>query len=221
MPSASPDKPTITPDYQRDWPVYFQAVSAQPPRDTLLRALRAIESNAPQSREYLAIDIACGEGRDTRELLRRTHPRWRVMATDYHAEGVRRTLDGVSIEDMARVAVCQLPMEQLAGTATMPRQVDLINASFALPFCSPESFTDLWNWLIGSLRRGGFFAGQLFGNRDEWASIRPQSHFTREQALALLQPFDIEHIEEVEKLGDDAMGGRKYHHLFHIVARKR
>lgn len=98
--------------------------------------------------------------------------------------------------------------------------VDLVNASFALPFCSPDSFPALWAWISRILDTGGRFAGQLFGDRDEWACVRPKSHFTRSQVEQLFQGWQIEHFEEVEKEGDDATGKPKYHHVFHIVARK-
>ncbi len=215
---------TLTADYQRDWPGYFDAVDGKPPRDTLLRALDAFERDGQSAgrRPLLAVDIACGQGRDTLEMLRRTSPRWRVIAVDYHTEATRRTLAAIALEDMERVLVCQLRMEEIAsrGATAIPAQVELINASFALPFCEPEAFAALWGFIVGRLRRGGRFSGQFFGERDEWSSVRPGSHHTRSQVEALLQPFAVEHMEEVEKEGDDAMGGVKRHHVFHVVARR-
>ncbi|HYD01821.1 MAG TPA: hypothetical protein VEB22_11395, partial [Phycisphaerales bacterium] len=89
-----------------------------------------------------------------------------------------------------------------------------------LPFCRPEAFPALWSFLVARIRPGGRFSGQFFGDRDEWQAVRPASHHTRAQVEALLQPFAVEHMEEVEKEGDDAMGGVKRHHVFHVVARK-
>lgn len=98
--------------------------------------------------------------------------------------------------------------------------VDYVNASFALPFCEPSAFPAVWSWIVRVLRPGGRFAGQLFGDRDEWQPIRPASHYTRQQAIDMLVDFELEHFEEVEKDGSDAMGGVKHHHLFHIVGRR-
>lgn len=221
---AEKPRSTLTSDYQRDWPEYFDAVDGKPARDTLVRALNLFEGEPrPASKgPLLALDIACGQGRDTLEMLRRTSPRWRVIAIDYHTEATRRTLAAIELEDMERVMVCQLKMEEIAerGAGTIPPQVDLVNASFALPFCQPEAFSSLWRFLTGRIRRGGRFSGQFFGDRDEWQCVRPKSHHTRAQVEALLQPFAVEHMEEVEKEGDDAMGGIKRHHVFHVVARK-
>lgn len=215
---------TLTAEYQRDWPEYFQAVEGKggPPRDTLVRAADLFEQGAVSTRPLLALDVACGQGRDTVELLRRVSPRWRVIAIDYHTEATRRTLAAVELEDMERVQVCQLAMEEIAekGESLIPRSVDLVNASFALPFCKPEAFGGLWRFLVGRIKPGGRFSGQFFGDRDEWQSIRPRSHHSRTEVEALLQPFAVEHMEEVEKEGDDAMGGVKHHHVFHVVARK-
>ena len=42
----------------------------------------------------------------------------------------------------------------------------------------------------------------------------------REYVEALLSPFEVEHLEEVNRPGKDAMGNPKHWHLYHIVARK-
>jgi len=229
----SEPRPTLTADYQRDWPAYFDSVRNQPPRDTLLRAAdgfvgRPLPDAAafpvdsmfrigPSPRLHTALDLACGEGRDTRELLRRGD--WRVLAVDNSPEGLRRL--AASCPDEPRLAVLLCPMERVPETLSHSAATfDLINASFALPFCPETSFPTLWRWICDSLRAGGRFAGQLFGDRDEWSSVNPRRHHTRDEVLRLLQGFEIEHFNEVEKEGADAMGGTKHHHVFHIVAKR-
>ncbi|MBU6413207.1 MAG: methyltransferase domain-containing protein [Planctomycetes bacterium] len=224
MPDSEPRRATLTSDYQRDWPKYFDAVSSSPPRDTCLRALAALtqQGNAPiasQTRKLHAIDIACGEGRDTRAILA-ADPRWHVFATDSSHEGLQRLSRSLSAADAARVTLTQATMEELSALVPTPHSADLINASFALPFCHPDHFPRLWKWIGETLIPGGVFAGQLFGDRDEWASVRPQSHFSRRQVLGLLDGYEIVFLDEVEKDGDDAMGGLKHHHVFHVVVRK-
>ncbi len=248
----APKRSTLTADYQRDWPEYFDAVKGQPPRETLLRALgafekedggenRAIAGTFPQplpgrkgseegrshsesggtKRQRLALDIACGEGRDTRAMLERG---WKVIALDYHAEAVERTVAALSAEWRGRCEVRRLAMEEIAGDVALAEMiggVDLVNASFALPFCDPEKFPALWAWIGEALRVGGRFSGQFFGDRDEWQCVRPKSHVTRAQLLELLRGFDVEHLDEVEKDGSDAMGGVKHHHVFHVVGRRK
>jgi tellurite methyltransferase len=214
-PRRAPD--TISADYQRDWPRYFDAVGALGPRDTLLRALDAFGAVNPAS-PPLAIDIGCGEGRDTRELLARG---WRVVAFDSSSDGLARLHASAPAAALPRLSAHQIPFEDAASSPLLPKRAELINASFALPFCDPAAFPALWAWIVRTLAPTGLFAGQLFGDRDEWAPIRPASHLTRAQVDALLAPFDPLHLDEVEKHAGDAMGENKHHHLYHIVARKR
>lgn len=221
---------TLTPDYQRDWPRYFDAVRGMPPRDTLLRALELFEKEDARPRKTprlrTAVDIGCGEGRDLRAMLARAGPtRWIVVGYDDSEEAVRRTRAAAGKGEGERWWVHQASMEDLARVFKDDHEadgsVDLVNASFALPFCEPRAFPALWRWIGRLLKPGGRFAGQFFGDRDEWASVRPRSHRTRAGVKRLLRDFDVEWLDEVEKDGDDAMGGLKHHHVFHVVAKKR
>jgi SAM-dependent methyltransferase len=211
----------LTSDYQRDWPSYFEAVHDKPPRETLRRALAAFEGRgSPGARVLRAIDVACGEGRDTREILR-VMPTAHVLALDASEDGLSRLAASLREDDRPRVTLRHLTMEEIPAALAHESDADLVNASFALPFCRPEAFPALWSWITRTLRSGGVFAGQMFGDRDEWAPVRPASHRTRDEVEALLEPFEIIWLDEVEKEGDDACGSVKRHHVFHIVARRR
>jgi hypothetical protein len=90
----------------------------------------------------------------------------------------------------------------------------------------------MWSRIVESLRPGGRVCGQLFGDRDEWAT-RPRERaegwasppaitfHTRAQVEELLRPFEIERLDEIDEDGATAVGDRKHWHLFHVVARKR
>jgi SAM-dependent methyltransferase len=221
------DAPTLSADYQRDWPAYFEAVRGQPARDTCLAALDAFEAEDRLARERpvarLALDIAAGEGRDTRAMLSRDgSTRWHVVALDLPPAValLRSTLDA---DARARCTTIAGTMEAFAAEQLLPGVgacFDLVNASFALPFCREDAFPALWSRVRGLLAPGGRFAGQLFGDRDEWARVNPRRHVTRERALELLAGLGLERFEEVEKDGSDAMQRVKHHHLFHVVARR-
>lgn len=213
-PQAPNGRSTLTPDYQRNWEEYYAAVEGKPPRDTLKKAIAAFAKEDAPGMPRLAIDVACGSGRDSVELIRNG---WHVVATDYHPSAMTLAKAAGGGDSFRFV---RAEMEGLPDHPAIPSTADLINASFALPFCRPAAFPKLWNWIVTTLRPGGRFAGQFFGDRDEWRPVRPESHFTRVQVLDLLKPFTIEHLDEVEKEGDDATGKPKYHHVFHIVARK-
>lgn len=209
--------PTDAPQtFEHRWSTYYQAVEGRPPRDTLLFALDRFAAETkptPRSTVGFAVDMGCGDGRDTVELLRR---KWRVLAIDGNEEAIallrkRSDLDRSHLE--TRV--------QRFEALTLPPNVDLINASFCLPFCPPAHFADLWEEMVLALRLGGRFCGQLFGDRDSWATYDDITCHTRAEVETLLAPFEIEQLDEEEHPGKTALGEEKYWHLFNIVARKR
>lgn len=218
MPDPAPAAPTPlrAQDYAAvgDWPGYFSVVKGKPPRDTLVAALANFERTEGAGYAGLAVDLGCGEGRDTRELLLRG---WRVLAIDGNAEGLRL------LDEQLPPGVGGRLQTQLAtyAQATWPRGVDLVNASYSLPFCPPEHFAAVWDRIVTSLRRGGRFAGQLFGDRDDWASIPGRSHQPRSEVDRLLAPFEVEELREESKEDDPMTPRPKRWHIFHIVARKR
>jgi membrane dipeptidase len=186
----------------RPWRRYFEAVGTDP-RPTLLAAAARFD------RPGLAVDLGAGTGRDTAELLRRG---WRVVAIDREQEAIARLRRLTGDSDRLETQVARF--EEAAWAPC-----DLVNASFALPFTPPASFDGLWRRIVDSLRPGGRFSGQLFGERDEWAGGL-LAH-TRSEVERLLAPFEVELLDEVEEDGTTVVGDRKHWHLFHVVARKR
>ncbi len=196
---------------ERSWSAYYDAVANQPPRPTLRFALERFEEEGGAG---FAVDLGCGEGRDAVELLRRG---WRVLAIDAEREALERLLGrpelGVDALDRLRTEVARFE------DATWP-EADLLNAGFSLPFCPPAAFDDVWRRIVGSLRPGGRFAGQLFGDRDEWAGEPEMTFHARADVDRLLDGLAIEHFEELELDGSTATGTPKHWHVFHVVARR-
>jgi SAM-dependent methyltransferase len=193
---------------------YYAATADGAPRRTLLAALSAFDIGPPR----LALDLGCGTGRDTLELLRRG---WRVLAVDVAAEAVAelrrraQAAEGLAARLEARVA----PMEAI----DLPR-ADLVNSSFALPLAGAKNFAALWPRLIDAINPGGRFAGQLFGPRDSWAAPKPGrapiAIHDRSAIDALLEGLAVEMLEEEETDGTTPRGAAKHWHIFHIVARR-
>ena len=220
-------KPAHTYAENRDWPGYFQAVANKGPRETLIAALDAFRSipkdphsnpfaSEPNNRSQpLAIDLGCGEGRDTVELLRNN---FTVLAIDSHPQAgtLLAARSDIAPAMSAHVRFQQADFEHL----TLP-PARLINASFALPFCPPNHFAALWDQITKSLPPGGLFCGQLFGDQDSWATLPDRSHHTRQQVLDLLQPFKVIDLKEENKPGQEFDGTTKHWHVFHIVAAKK
>ena len=192
------------------WGPYYDAAKSGTPRSTLLQALDLFDSQPADGR--FAVDLGCGEGRDTVELLRRG---WRVLAIDAETEAISR------LRARPEAARSDLLETEVASfeEADWPEPA-LVNASYALPFCLPAAFPAVWAHVVESLPPGGRFCGQLFGDRDEWASDPELTMHTREEVERLLEPFEAERFDEVEEDGETALGKPKHWHLFHIVARK-
>ncbi|KAM3095644.1 class I SAM-dependent methyltransferase [Phormidesmis sp. 146-12] len=197
---------------EHNWATYYQAVEGRPPRETLLKALASFAAG-PFDYPRLAVDLGCGDGRDTVELL---HRGWRVLAID----GEQKAFDRLLTRPDLNRGLLQTQLMRFE-TLTLPRSVDLINASFCLPFCPPASFPDLWQTIVTSLNPGGRFCGQLFGDRDSWTIYPNRTHHTRQQVEVLLQSLEVEWLDEEEHPGVTAIGEEKHWHIFHIVACKK
>jgi len=212
-----PDDADVPPmraqDYSEveDWPGYFEAVLDKPPRETLLDALELFASE--DVTEGIAVDIAAGEGRDTLELLKRG---WRVVATDAHPDAFGYLWPRVPEAWKPRLEAVKVDFAN-----TRVPSCDLVNASFALPFCAPEHFAALWGRIVGAIRPGGRFAGQFFGKRDTWASLPGRSHQTLEEVEQLLRGFEIEKMREEERDDTPDVRNPKHWQIFHVVAKKR
>ena len=187
-----------------DWGTFYDAVAQRPPHETLLGAVARFDAPG------FAVDLGCGDGRDTVELLRRG---WRVLAIDAQAEGIRRLRERV--EEDAELVTVVARFEDARWS-----EADLVNSSFALPFCSPDHFDDVWRRIRESIASGGRFSGQLFGDRDGWVGTRDMTFHTLPEAEALFQGLELERFDEVEEDGQTATGNAKHWHVFHVVARR-
>jgi len=204
-------KPAFVYATTRDWTGYFKAIDGREPRETLVHALKLFDSE-PTTTPRFAVDLGCGEGRDSAALLRAG---WKVHAIDGHPDGIRRLVSRDDLEDPTRLTMQLAPFESVE----LP-SCDLLNASFSLPFCAPEHYDTMWAKITACIRPGGRFSGQFFGDRDTWAAIPDRSHHTREQVEQFLKPFTIEHMKEDERKGEDCDGTKKDWHVFHVIARK-
>jgi membrane dipeptidase len=188
----------------RRWSRYFER-AGDDPRETLLDALRRFDTPG------LAVDLGCGTGRDTLELLRAG---WNVIAIDGEQEAIDRVRGAVGGDggrlttEVARIEDARWPT------------CDLVNASFVLPFVRPDRFDEVWRRIAESLRPGGRFSGQVFGDHDEWAGTGIVVR-TRAEVESLLEPYEVERLDEIDEVGSTVLGPTKHWHVFHVVARKR
>ncbi|PWK77244.1 methyltransferase family protein [Mucilaginibacter oryzae] len=180
---------------------HHAAVSGKvlPPSQTLLEGLKHFTAPAA------AIDLGCGAGTDALHLASQG---WKVLAIDADQSVLE------SIEADAVITQCQ----RFESLVLPP--VQLVNASFALPFCNSAHFSSCWLTICEALTPNGLFCGHFFGIRDSWATRADMTIHTVEQLKHLFAGFELLWQTETEKDGRTLGGAAKHWHVHHIVARK-
>jgi len=133
----------VVDDGGTDWAGYYASSAGREPRPLLLAACE--ELGAGQGR--LAIDLGCGEGTDTLELLARG---WSVLAVDAEPAGLALLRARIPPAAAGRIRVVCASFAE----ADLPR-ADLIHAGFSLPFCPPQEFPAMWARIRQALAPGG------------------------------------------------------------------
>lgn len=198
-------------DEQHDdeWPDYYASQAGRAPRALLQTVLQRWDGAATGHEPREAIDLGCGDGADTVELLRRG---WRVLAVDQHAAAIDLLRRSVQPTDRDRL------ITRVADFTDLTRPgADLIYCGWSLPHCPAAQFMTVWKSILTSLRPGGRFAGQLLATRDDWAADPNSSAFQRVDLDSLLAGLNIEDINEVE---DDrsSFDGPKHWHYYEVIA---
>jgi len=194
-----------------DWEAYYKVVCTRPPRELLRHALMLFPRAPIGSR--LAIDIGCGAGNETLELLRQG---WNVLAIDQEPAAIRRLRDAVADADRPRL---QLYAGSIIGNV-LPK-ADLIWAGLSLPFVARSDLDNVWTTVADALKTGGRFAGDFFGTRDAWAWEEGMSFFTQKELKALLKPLAIEYFMTEHGARPTATQGVKRSHAFAVIARRK
>lgn len=195
-----------------DWSSYFKNKSNLVPRDTLLKALEFFENENTSDEQMFAIDLGCGHGSDTLELLKR---KWKVLAIDSSAEGLAILEDSVIPSRKRNFRKVNMSFEDLKLM-----KCDLLNASYSLPFCKPEFFSRMMKEIDSSILKGGRFSGNFFGKNDSWAGNKNMTFHTKEELLNFFRNFEIEYLEEKDEDGVTASGESKHWHVYSVIARK-
>lgn len=197
----------LTREDEDKWKRYQEKTFNRPPHDILLQALKYFDGFKGYS-----IDLGCGAGRDTIELLRNE---WRVLAIDnnpYSFDKIKSKLDKKQLD---KFETKKEDFEKLE----FPK-VDLINASFSIPFCKPESFERLWNNIVDAININGRFSGNFLGNRDGWKNNLKMTFLNKDEIVELFKEFQIEYFEEKEYEGKTTQGNVKHWHFFNVIAKK-
>ncbi len=188
-----------------DWNVYYDERHDPPMRATLEQVFGYWEERAPG----YAVDLGCGSGNDTIHMLKAG---WRVLAMDKTEDGIKRLMDRPDIPDLSKLETKVAEFEDYV----LP-SVDWVNASYALPFCEPDAFPDLWRKIRTALKPGGVFSAHFFGPHDGWVKHGLTIH-TRDELETMLDGLNILFFDEIEEDTANAYQKTKHWHVFKVVA---
>ncbi|MFT7670019.1 MAG: tellurite methyltransferase [Planctomycetota bacterium] len=192
------------------WSRYY-AKARPETRDILLQAVECFDADASQC---LAVDCACGTGRDSAYLLSEG---FEVYAFDRQPEAIDLTTRQIPSELRERLSLDCVGFEEVR----IP-ECHLFHASLSLFFARPDVFKRLWAQVCERLVSGGMLSAHFLGDRDEWVKAGEllTSH-SREELYADLEDFEVIHLREREELGPQSTGKDKHWHIFDVVARKK
>ncbi len=194
------------------WPEYYE-VTAQRPSWTTTKTAADAFGEHPADGPWFAVDLGCGAGRDTRELLRRG---WRVLATDMTPEGPETLWRLTPEEDRGRLETEISRLQDFEIPAC-----DLVNANLILPFQPADDYAATWARVLAAIPVGGRFSGMLFGDKDDLAGDPEATCPPPAVIRAFLDGFDIEYWNEKEEDGQTALGDDHHFHLIEVVAVRR
>ena len=195
-----------------EWEAFYGAVEGRALRPLFVDALAFLPTVEPESNPPVAVDLGCGDGKETLELLRRG---WTVLAVDGAPEAIARLEASVPPTDRARLTT---RVGRFADLTLPP--ADLVYAGLSLPFCDPADFDQVWTAITEAIQPNGLFVGHLFGLHDTWANKPDMTFHSGDDVSALLTPFEILRLDEQDEDGE-AVGGPKHWHVFHAIARRR
>jgi hypothetical protein len=197
-------------DIENPWTKYSEHTKANPARKLLVKAVKYV-----QHRER-ALDLGPGALNDSKYLLDQGFQM--VVAVNK---------DPLGTDPVAQSRAAGFPKEHFQYRESTfdafdfsINTYDLINAQYSLPFNPPQTFDNMFESIIASLKHGGIVTGQFFGPDDEWSTNADMTFVTRARAQQLLRDCGMIYFDEAKEYRL-AMRGQKYCHIFEFIGRKK
>ncbi len=190
------------------WYVYNNAQSDEP-RDFVFEVLK-LGSDVLKSDELEVLELGCGQGRDTKEFLRRG---FSVSAVDIDGA----SLNQIQVEQSEKIKKINKKFEDLVLERN---SYDLIYSHYSIPFCEKKSFYMFWENILLSLKKNGILAVQLLGDRDDWASDVQVTTLNFKETKSLFKGFELLKFEELEFSKPSFNQDEKKWHVYEVVAQK-
>lgn len=188
---------------KNNWEQYYKNTEERPPRKLLIETMPYVSS------KDFALDLGAGALQDSKYLIENGFSK--VIAIDSEKTVAEQNIKNSKIE------VVITPFESF----NFPKnKFDLVNAQYSLPFTNPDKFYDVFQSIINSLKENGIFAGQLFGDRDDWRKDTKMTFLTKEEVKKLFDGVEIIKLDEKEGAGKTATGKDKYWHIFDFIVKK-
>ncbi|KND50075.1 MAG: SAM-dependent methyltransferase [Parcubacteria bacterium C7867-008] len=188
----------------KNWKDFYELTKDKPPRRLIVQAMPHVQQKES------ALDLGAGALNDSIYLLGEGFAH--VTAED--AEPL-----ATEIADKLPADKFTYVVEKMESFTFRAKEYDLVNAQYTLPFLHPDQFEKVWSEIIRSLKTGGIFTGQFFGDRDEWQGKDTMTFHTRAEAEKLLEKLTVLEFEEEEVDKPTAAGIMKHWHVFHFIAR--
>lgn len=187
------------------WPEYYKNTEGKPPRPLLLKALPYVQEKLE------ALDIGSGALNESIYLLSNGFKHVTAVDKEPVAQKIAEKLSGENFDYV---------ISSIENLDLPSKHYDLINAQLSLPFIPPTVFNEVLKKIVLSIKDGGIFTGQFFGNRDGWNYNENMTFLTIEEAKIALSELNVISFEESVFSNVTAAGNMKQWHIFDFIVKK-
>lgn len=195
------------------WEAYFKSKLRDPPAGFIVEGVKAIQQ---KNADKTALDLGCGVGHETLVLLKAGY---KVIAIDSQPEAFEYMKLQPNIQQYQGNLKPIISTFEKLDFQAIP-QVDLVIASFSLPFMKPQDFNRIWQQVVTKVKPGGYFIGNFFAPDFSFFADKFRHSMTfhnKMEAMSLLHGFEIVGFQEVNV---PATKPGKMNHYYAFIGKK-